>query len=37
MVDVAAVEASLNTNGDRMALFDAGALMRNQRAANGSK
>lgn len=35
MADVAAVEASLNTNGERIALFDAGSLMRLQRAATG--
>ncbi|WP_168794447.1 hypothetical protein [Paraburkholderia aromaticivorans] len=33
--DVAAVEASLNTHGHRLALFDAGSLMRLQRAAAG--
>lgn len=35
VADVAAVEASLNTNGERLALFDAGSLMRLQRAAAG--
>ncbi|MGF6771962.1 hypothetical protein P3T18_004450 [Paraburkholderia sp. GAS199] len=35
MRDVAAVEASLNTNGERLALSDAGSLMRLQRATAG--